>query len=149
MDLVLWILQCFISCSWWILLKFGLECFVILEFVNIESVVSFFPEEKKHNVRNILQHINTYLLDRITIDPKTFAVIIDNTYINNSNIVDILQFLYDVNQNYISQEKILVFSSNRRKYGIPTGIQSFVNVLQSCNVTMKISNCLFCYNSNN
>ena len=98
--------------------------------LNISDITAWFPEGEKFKVMSLLNYINQYLLNRFAID-RYLNISIDRKYMWNTNIVDILKYLFSIERFYVTQHKIVQDPVTRAKYGIPLGTEEFVAMLRT------------------
>lgn len=95
--------------------------------INISLVSSFFPEMDRYKVAYVLNYINQKLAFKIQID-KQLNLIINNQYLWNSSIADVLKFLFGIERRYITEKRKVKYKDI--VYGIPEGTDEFVDVLK-------------------
>ena len=98
--------------------------------INLGNILAYFPDAEKYKVTVVINYINSYLSQRIKVEPNTLNIILDNNYIWDSNITDILKFLFDIDRFYVSQYTIYQDPITKQRYGIPTGIKEMVKILK-------------------
>ncbi len=91
------------------------------------DISKWFDPKDQFKVSYVINYIQKHLPSRLKWD-QNHNLIIDGVLIDNSSIVDILRFLYDLGKHYVSQ--LPKFATYKNKtYGIPRGISEFIHLL--------------------
>ena len=99
--------------------------------LKLQALLRMFPYTLRHKISYLLNYIYKHAGTRFKWN-STFQMGIDKRFFPESNLVDILTFLYSENTlDFISEENIKLKDDHERVIGIPRDVEVFVDFLRT------------------